>query len=129
MEKKNLWKLLFSLLALVITVALLYAATFLKFEIGGSIGITLIIQILIGTFGVFWILAAVPDPARQTTYFVLGVVMIIATFYSIVSSQFNNIPEISLLSELNIFEAIIMMFSGIFFMVYGWFTQQKLSHA
>ena len=123
MKRKILGKILFSLLALVITVAFLYAATFLNFEIGGAIGVTLIAQILIGTIGVFWIFAMVPDPTRQTTYFVLGVVKVIAALYSLALGQIKGIPEISLFSGLNIFEALIIMFSGFFFMMYGWMIQ------
>ncbi len=126
MKKGNLWKLLFSLLALVITVALLYLANFLG-KISGDINLKLIVQILISTFGFFWVLVPVPQPLKQNIYFASGTIIAIVALYSLALSQLN-VPEIKFLSGLNIFEALTMMFAGIFFMAYGWLTKLLISH-
>lgn len=124
MKKKNVWKLLFSLLVMVATMTLLYSTNFLDLEIVGVMSMTLIVQILIGTLGFFWMLALTTQPLRQNIYFASGVIMIIVALYSLALSQFD-VPRIELLSELNIFEALTTMFSGIFLMMHGWLSIPK----
>ena len=124
MKKKNLWKLLFSLLIMVATMVLLYSTNFLNLEIVGAISLKLIVQILIGTLGFFWILVLAPQPLRQNIYFASGVIMIIVALYSLALSQLD-IPKIELLSGLNIFEALTVMFAGIFLMMHGWLSIPK----
>ncbi len=124
MKKKNVWKLLFSLLVMVATMTLLYSTNFLDLEIVGVMSMTLIVQILIGTLGFFWMLALTTQPLRQNIYFTSGVIMIIVALYSLALSQFD-VPRIELLSELNIFEALTIMFAGIFLMMHGWLSIPK----
>lgn len=127
MEKKNLRKLLFSLLALAITVVLLYVANFLEPQVSGDVNLKLLVQILISTFGFFWILVPAPQPLKQNIYFASGTIIAIVALYSLALSQVD-VPEIKFLSGLNIFEALTMMFAGIFFMAYGWLTKLLISH-
>ena len=124
MKKKNVWKLLFSLLVMVATMTLLYSTNFLDLEIVGVMSMTLIVQILIGTLGFFWMLALTTQPLRQNIYFTSGVIMIIVALYSLALSQFD-VPRIELLSELSIFEALTIMFAGIFLMMHGWLSIPK----
>ena len=124
MKKKNVWKLLFSLLVMVATMTLLYSTNFLDLEIVGVMSMTLIVQILIGTLGFFWMLALTTQPLRQNIYFTSGVIIIIVALYSLALSQFD-VPRIELLSELNIFEALTIMFAGIFLMMHGWLSIPK----
>ena len=128
MKKKNLWKLLFSLLIMVTTIGLLYLTNFLDLKTSGTIGLKLTAQIVIVALGFFWMLTLAPQPLRQNIYFASGTVMIIVSLYCLAPSQLD-FPRIELLTEIDVFEALTIMFSGIFFMMYGWFTKPWLSPA
>ena len=119
---KLIWKLVFSISALILTIAGIYLAEiFLNFEIGQNGSFKLVAQILIFTFGVYWIFALTRNTIRQNAYFVLGFLMVLTVIYYIALNTLTiNIPEIALISNLHTFEVLSLIASGVYLLTMGW---------
>jgi hypothetical protein len=132
MKWKIVWRIIFSFLILVSTLTALYLTKlFLNFELVAMGDVKLLTQILIFTFGVFWVFAWTPFSIRQKIYSTLGIIVIIIALISMAHASQINIPVLdqilnnSFLTKFNVIEAVMLSFSGVFFMAYGYIAIEE----
>ena len=132
MKWKIVWRIIFSFLVLVSTLTALYLTElFLNFELMTIGKVKLLAQILIFTFGAFWVFAWTNFKIRQNIYFALGVIIVIIASISMANASQINIPFLdqflnnSFLYMFNVIEAVIFTFSGIFFTAHGYIAMEE----
>lgn len=132
MKQKVVWRIIFSFLVLVSTLTVLYLTElFLNFELMAIGEVKLLAQILIFTFGAFWVFAWTPFDIRQKIYSTLGVIIIFIALISMANASQVNIPFLdqflnnSFLYMFNVIEAVILSFSGVFFIAYGYVAMEE----
>ena len=121
-KKKVLMALTSVVFAIITVIAIILCQNYLNFEISQNGSIKNLAQILVFAFGIFWIFAWWPYSVKQNIYFVIGVALILVSFAFFINESFYNLTfiEQSYLSEYSMTDALVLCFSGLYFMLHSY---------
>ncbi|MDA3802466.1 MAG: hypothetical protein PF488_01030 [Patescibacteria group bacterium] len=102
-----------------------------NFELGQLDGIKNSAQILVFTFGIFWIFTFFTSPLKQTLRFVIGTMILLVSFTLFVHQTFYNLNFIEQIffNSYSSTDSLVLCFSGLYLMIYSYIKVPEISYA